>query len=104
MRNEISTLDERIDLIFAKAQPVLVRQALVVLDDPNDRTLPRPDSNACGRRITPASRRCSTFGAASRPARELGARIVPGVQWHGSLPSARFAAPRQIVAIRSTRP
>ena len=42
LRNEISTLNERIDLIFTKAQPVLVRQALVILDDLDDRTLAPP--------------------------------------------------------------
>ena len=42
LRNETSTLDERIDLIFTRAQPVLVRQALVILDDLDDRTLALP--------------------------------------------------------------
>ena len=42
LRNELPTLDRRIDLVFTKAQPVLVKQALVILDDPGDRTLPPP--------------------------------------------------------------
>jgi len=42
LRNETSTLNERIDFILAKAQPVLVRQALVILDDLDHRTLALP--------------------------------------------------------------
>jgi endonuclease/exonuclease/phosphatase family metal-dependent hydrolase len=42
LRNEVSELSERIDLVFAKAQPVLVKRARVVLDDPEDRTPPKP--------------------------------------------------------------
>ena len=42
LRNEVSTLDQRIDLILARAQPLLVRQARVILDDPIDRTPARP--------------------------------------------------------------
>jgi endonuclease/exonuclease/phosphatase family metal-dependent hydrolase len=42
LRDELPTLDKRIDLIFTNAQPVLVKQARVVLDEPGDRTLPPP--------------------------------------------------------------
>jgi hypothetical protein len=42
LRNAPSKLSRRIDLIFTKAQPVLGKQALVVLDDLNDRTPPGP--------------------------------------------------------------
>lgn len=42
LRNEVSTLDQRIDLILARAQPLLVRQARVILDDPAERTRARP--------------------------------------------------------------
>ena len=42
LRNEVSTLDQRIDLIMARAQPLLVRQVRVLLDDPALRTAAPP--------------------------------------------------------------